>query len=341
MKKRCCLYFLKPRQVEVRQEALKSAAADEVVVQTLVSAISPGTEMLLYRGQFPKHLQADICLPGMNKEFAYPIAYGYACVGKVIEIGQNVSPDWLGRLVFAFQPHISHFVAPVQHLLPVPAGYSPETACFLANTETAINLVQDAAPLLGEQALVLGQGIVGLLTTALLHEFPLASLVTADRYPLRRTASQALGVTACLDPASSNFVSHIKDLLPNGSDLTFELSGVPQALNLALKLTGFSGRIIIGSWYGEKSTGLDLGGAFHRSRIKLISSQVSTVAPCLSGRWDKTRRFNVAWEALSRIHPERWITHRFPIERAAEAYHLLDDSPDQTIQIIFDYAGNP
>jgi threonine dehydrogenase-like Zn-dependent dehydrogenase len=102
-------------------------------------------------------------------------------------------------------------------------------------------------------------------------------------------------------------------------------------------MTTFSGRIVIGSWYGEKRAEVDLGGAFHRSRIKLISSQVSTIAPELSGRWDKSRRFEVAWEALKRIQPQKWITHRFPIEEADQAYELLDKNPQETIQILFEY----
>ena len=116
-----------------------------------------------------------------------------------------------------------------------------------------------------------------------------------------------------------------------------ELSGSPSALNDAIALTGFGGRVVIGSWYGEKQAILDLGGEFHRSRIKLISSQVSTIAPELSGRWDKGRRFQVAWDALERIHPEKWITHRFPLDEAAQAYSLLDKNPEETIQIILQY----
>jgi threonine dehydrogenase-like Zn-dependent dehydrogenase len=120
-------------------------------------------------------------------------------------------------------------------------------------------------------------------------------------------------------------------------DLAIELSGSPTALNDAIALTTFSGRIVIGSWYGEKRAEIDLGGAFHRSRIKLNSSQVSTIAPELSGRWDKARRFQVAWEALKRIQPQKWITHRFPIEEAGKAYELLDKNPQETIQVIFEY----
>jgi len=192
------------------------------------------------------------------------------------------------------------------------------------------------------------------LTASLLNEFPLDALVTSDCYELRRKASLEIGVSGSYDPessdaqnktTSSNSMRHSKstNLLhqfaytQNKFDLTFELSGSPSALDDAISLTAFSGRIVIGSWYGEKRASVDLGGSFHRSRIKLISSQVSTIAPELSGRWDKARRFDVAWRALERIKPEKWITHHFPIEEASKAYELLDKNPQETIQVIFDY----
>jgi len=306
-----------------------------MLVETVCSAISPGSEMLVYRGQFPKNL-ADTN-DALSSELQYPVAYGYACVGRVIKISKEMRHRWLGRLVFAFQPHTSHFIATPDEVIPLPEGMPSETACFLPNMETAVNFVQDSAPILGERALVFGQGIVGLLTTALLTEFPLASLVTCDCYPLRREASLSLGVSAALDPNASDFREQARTLLPSGADLSFELSGSPSALDDAIALTGFGGRVMIGSWYGEKKATLELGGAFHRSRIRLIASQVSTIAPELSGRWDKARRFEVALEALERIQPQKWITHRFSLDQAEEAYRLLDESPEETIQVVFDY----
>jgi threonine dehydrogenase-like Zn-dependent dehydrogenase len=181
---------------------------------------------------------------------------------------------------------------------------------------------------------VLGQGAVGLLTTALLAEFPLEILLSADHFEMRRKESPA---NRSLDSSRPEFREQARSLLKSGADLTIECSGNPSALDDALALTAFSGRIIIGSWYGEKKALLDLGGMFHRSRIKLISSQVSTISPELSGRWDKARRFDAAWNALKRIKPERWITHRFPIEESGKAYELLDKNPQETIQAVFDY----
>jgi len=327
------IYFTAPGQVEVRQATLPPLAQGQVLVETICSAISPGTEMLVYRGQFPKDL-AD-AHDTLSSGLGYPTPYGYATVGKVVKISKDMRHRWLGRLVFAFQPHTSHFVATPDELFPLPEGMSPETACFLPSMETAVNFVQDAAPILGERALVFGQGIIGLLTAALLAEFPLASLVTCDCYPLRRDASLALGASATLDPNEPGFREHIRNLLPSGADLSLELSGSPAALDDAIALTGFGGRVVIGSWYGEKKVTLDLGGAFHRSRIKLIASQVSTLSPQLSARWDKPRRIEVAWDALRRIQPGKWITHHFPLEQASEAYKLLDEEPQETIQVIF------
>lgn len=329
---RTTVIFTAPQQVEVQTSAIPVPGPGQVLVQTVCSAISPGSEMLVYNGQFPRDL--DDMHDSVSSHLNYPLAYGYACVGHVIETGPGVEPSWQNRLVFAFQPHTSHFVMPAENLLPVPAGLNPEAACFLPNTETAVNLTHDAAPILGERVLVLGQGIVGLLTTALLAQFPLHSLITVDQFALRREKSMQAGATNSLPPDAS---PDILTQLSGPADLTLELSGNPAALDQAIALTGFSGRVVIGSWYGEKRAAINLGGSFHRSRIQLISSQVSTIRPELSARWDKSRRFEVAWAALRRIQPDRWITHRFDVSHAAKAYQLLEQTPQLALQIIFTY----
>ncbi len=154
---------------------------------------------------------------------------------------------------------------------------------------------------------------------------------------MRRQASHDLGADICLDPGDESLEKLIKEHLPDGADLTYELSGSPYALDQAISATGFAGRVVIGSWYGIKRAGIDLGGRFHRSRIKLIGSQVSSIEPRFSGRWTKGRRFSLAWEMIRRLKPSRFITHRFPVERASSAYQLLDKNPERTIQIILTY----
>jgi threonine dehydrogenase-like Zn-dependent dehydrogenase len=257
-------------------------------------------------------------------------------------VGPDVPPAWEGQLVFAFQPHQSRFLAAPDDLLPVPSNISPDEAVLLPNMETAVNFLLDGQPLIGERVAVFGQGIVGLLTTALLSRYPLNSLVTLDRYPLRREKSLALGALSGLDPTEPDALDNIRAVLKAdtpyaGADLTYELSGNPAALDQVLNVTAFDGRVVIGSWYGSKETQLNLGGRFHRSRIQLISSQVSSLTPSLHGRWTKTRRLNVAWRMLRQVQPGQLITHRFPISNAAQAYALLDEHPEEAIQVLLTY----
>lgn len=337
--KRLALYFTAPYRVSVQEESFSPPAADQVMVQTLVSAISPGTELLFYRGQAPTDLPVDETIAALAGAPGFPLKYGYAAVGRVIAVGAQIAPEWQDRLVFSFHPHESHFPASPSELMPVPLPLSPEEAAFVPNMETAVNFLMDGQPLIGEQVVVFGQGVVGLLTTALLARLPLTSLVTLDRYPLRRQTSLALGAHTSLDPAEPQTLTRLHALLQQGADLTYELSGNPAVLEQAIATTGFSGRVVIGSWYGQKRAEVDLGGRFHRSRMRLISSQVSTLAPEWTGRWSKARRLQVAWWMLEQVRPAHLITHRFPLAQAAEAYAMLDQHPEEAIQVMLTYDG--
>lgn len=339
---RQALYFVGPAQVEVREEQMFEPGPGQVLVKTVVSGISAGTEMLIYRDQFPDEMNIDATIPSLRGTFHYPIKYGYATVGQVVATGTQVAGEWLERLVFAFHPHESHFLASPEELLPIPAGVTPEAATMLPNMETAVNFMLDGAPLLGEQVVVFGQGIVGLLLTALLAKMPLAGLVTLDSYPQRRLASLRLGAKASLEPEKAQESAQLLSLLSRdgsylGADLTYEVSGNPSALDLALAVTGYNGRVIIGSWYGRKKPELDLGGVFHRSRIRLISSQVSSIAPELTGRWNKPRLLGVAWQMLREIQPTALITQAFQFSDAPAAYDLLDKNPGEAIQVVLKY----
>lgn len=336
------VHFTAPRQVEVRAQELPDPAPGQVQVQALLSAISPGSELLVYRGQAPEDLPADDTIAALSGDFSFPMQYGYSLVGRVTAAGADVEPGWVGQEVFAFHPHAAAFNCEPQVLLPLPPGLRPEDAVFLPNMETAVNFTMDGRPVIGERVVVLGQGIVGLLCTALLARFPLGALVTLDRHARRRQVSVALGASASLNPDETDCVLQLRERLAasqryDGADLVFELSGVPETLNLAIAAAGFGGRIVVGSWYGRKRAALDLGGRFHRARLQLVSSQVSSLAPEFSARWTKTRRLGIAWDALRTVQPAQFITHRFPVQQAAQAYELLDRSPEKTIQVVLTY----
>lgn len=325
------LWFRAPRDVEVR-EATLAPAAHEVLVTVHCSAVSAGTELLVYRGEVPEELALDSNIAALQQR-SYPLRYGYAAVGTVSECGSAVDASWLGRRVFAFQPHASHYVTDPANLILVPDAVSDEAAVFLANMETAVNLVQDGAPLVGERVAVFGLGIVGLLTSALLTQFPLGALHAIDPNPQRRAEAAALGI----EIHAGNTAESRAALAEQDFDLLFEVSGSPQALEWALALSGYCSRLIVGSWYGDKVVDLPLGGAAHRNRLHIRTSQVSTLAPALSGRWTKERRFETAWTQLQRIEPQRWIDARLTLQEAAALYLRLDAGGETPLQALFVY----
>lgn len=329
------LWFNAPYELEVRS-AMLAPAAEEVLVQVSCSAPSAGSELLVYRGQLPDALALDDSLAALREQNSYPLRYGYASVGRVIACGTGVDNAWLGRRVFGFQPHASHYVAEPASLIAIPDTVPDEAAVFLANMETAVNLVQDGAPLLGERVVVFGLGIVGLLCSALLAQFPLASLHGIDPHPRRRAAAAGLGLTAICDTTQREIlVAQFAEWL--GADLLFEVSGEPRALELALALSGYCSRIVVGSWYGSKACALPLGGAAHRNRVSVTTSQVSTLAPTLAGRWSKTRRFASAWDQLQRVQPQRWIDSRLPLDQAPALYERLHEHRTAPLQALFVY----
>jgi threonine dehydrogenase-like Zn-dependent dehydrogenase len=326
--------FPAPGRADVISEAVPTPGPEEVRVRTRYSAISPGTERLVYEGNVPQNLDADASIEALEGDFSYPISYGYACVGRVEQVGDAVSTGWEDALVFAFQPHASRFVARPETLVPLPNETDPADAALIPSLETAVTLVMDGRPMMGESVVVFGQGIVGLLTTCLLRDHPLQELVAVEPVPARREQAAALGARTvasadALDasdtdsPVASSETASDGATDPAGADLVYELTGQPSVLNKAVAHTGFGGRLVVGSWYGTKQAPINLGGHFHRSRMRIVSSQVSTIDPQHRGRWTKDRRMSVVVDALSDIRPGRFISDRFPLEEAPSVYEKL------------------
>jgi 2-desacetyl-2-hydroxyethyl bacteriochlorophyllide A dehydrogenase len=348
------VYFTGPGAVDVREEPTPDPGPDEVLVSAELSAISAGTELLVYRGEVSPDLPADETLDALGGSLSYPLSYGYAGGGSVGAGPAPGDPDWLDERVFAFHPHASEFVVPLEAVSAVPPGVSLQAAVLLPNAETAVNLLLDGSPRIGERAVVFGQGVVGLLTTALLDQAPLSSLLTVDLHERRRRLSEALGADRSIDPGDRDPATVAREWTagrpepsdggsgggpsrPTGADLTYELSGDPVALDAAIEATGYAGRVVVGSWYGTKRADLSLDGRFHRSRIRLVSSQVSTIAPERRGRWTKGRRIDTAWRRLDSLAVDPLVTHRFPVEDAADAYELLDERPGEAVQVLLTY----
>lgn len=338
--------FSAPGEAEVVTEAAPSPGSGEVRVRTKYSAISPGTERLVYQGNVPGGMAADSSIEALQGDtLSYPISYGYACVGEVEVLGEGVEHNWQGTNVFAFQPHVSRFVSPLDALVPLSDSVELSDAVMIPSLETAVNLIMDGQPMIGETVLVFGQGVVGLLTTRLLADHPLGTLVAVDPAASRRAHSEAAGAVAVgavndleqIDgyiAASSSNSSSPSDA--EQADLVYELTGQPTVLNEAVQCTGYAGRIVVGSWYGTKTAPVDLGGHFHRSRMRIISSQVSTIDPSHRGRWTKDRRMSTVLNLLPDVTPGQLISDWFDIDEAPSVYEQLASDPSM-LQPVFEY----
>ena len=327
------MWFPRARSVELRTEELPATGPDEVRVHAVVSAISHGTELLVYRGQIDADLPLD--LPTLAGGFGFPLKYGYASVGRVVALGKDVRDLRDGDLVFALHPHQDEYVIPGSLVHRLPDGTTPEQGVFLANLETAINVVLDAKPRLGEVVAVFGQGVVGLLVTQLLRRSG-ARVVAVEPSAVRRVFAERCGAEVAIAPGDERVIHSVSG--GRGADIAIDASGSPAALQKAIDNVAPEGTVVVCSWYGDKPVSLDLGGRFHRGRVRVISSQVGRIDPSLAPRWDRERRLALAMDLLSELTLAELITHRFAFARAAEAYTLLDTDTSETVQVVLDYA---
>ena len=332
------LWFVAPRRAEVRLRDLPRPQRDETLVRAIRSAISAGTELLVYRGELPAGMLADESIGALRTAAHFPLRYGYALVGRVVEQGPTAGAPLAGRRVFAFAPHASYALVGASDLIPLPDDVASDDAALYPSVETALTIVLDARPLAGERVVVVGQGVVGLLVTALLGRFPLGDLAVIDPLPIRCQRGVAVGARWAGAPDEVDALR--ARLGPGGADLAIELSGRPEALDVALSCVGFAGRVVVGSWYGVKRAPVDLGGRFHRDRITIVSSQVSTLPPTLSGRWDRARRTAFVWELIRTLQPSSLVTDRVPLADAPRLYERLDAGDPTLLQALITYDGD-
>jgi threonine dehydrogenase-like Zn-dependent dehydrogenase len=265
-------WLSRPGLGEIRTADLPEPAEGEVLVRSLYSGISRGTEMLVFRGGVPESQRAAMRAPFQEGDFPAPVKYGYLNVG-VVEEGAGEVGDLVGRTVFCLYPHQTRYVVPAAAVTVVPDTVPAERAVLAGTVETAVNALWDAAPLVGDRITVIGGGMVGSSVAALLARFPGVRVQLVDADPGRAKVAQALGVDFAL-PA---------DALGD-RDLVVHASATEQGLARALELLAPEGTVLELSWYGDRKVSLPLGEAFHSRRLTIRASQVGTVSPARASR---------------------------------------------------------
>jgi NADPH:quinone reductase-like Zn-dependent oxidoreductase len=272
-----------PGHGEIRAHRLRLPGPGELLIRTLRSAISRGTESLVFRGEVPESEWRRMRCPFQEGEFPAPIKYGYSSVG-IVEDGPS---EALGHRVFCLHPHQDWFIVPSDAVVSVPDTVPDRRATLAANMETAINGMWDATPGPGDHIAVIGAGLVGCLVAALAARLPGAEVELVDIDPTREAIAAAFGCYFATPEQAS----------PE-ADLVVHASGSPAGLATAMTIAGFEATVLEMSWYGTQIVPLELGGAFHSRRLTLRSSQVGAVPAARRQCWPLRRRLILALSLL-------------------------------------------
>lgn len=288
------LWFQAPGRAAIVTEALPAPGPGHALLATCFSAISPGTERLVFSGDVPHALHEAMRVPYMSGDFRFPVKYGYSLVARV-ESSDDAS--LAGRLVHLLHPHQDRVVARNADLFVVPPGVGAARATLASHLETAVNAVWDSGATLGEKCLVVGFGIIGSLVARVLAGIPGVTVTVADTDPAKRVLATALG-----------FDAPPPERIEGPFDIAFHASASPRGLQQCIDATGFEGTIVEMSWYGGRAVAIELGGSFHAQRKRIVASQVSTIPARLQRRWTFARRKQIVFGLLRDPAFDRHIT---------------------------------
>lgn len=286
------------------------------MVRTLYSALSRGTETLVFRGEVPPSEYSSMRAPFQAGDFPAPVKYGYISVGRV----ERGPAALLGRLVFCLYPHQTRYIVPAASVVPIPREVPATRAVLAANLETAVNGLWDLSPAIGDRIAVVGAGAVGCLCAWLAARIPGCRVELIDINPKRGDVAAQLGVDLPL-PADASAEA----------DAVLHCSGSPEGLATALRIAGFEATVLEMSWYGSRPVAVPLGEAFHARRLSLRSSQVGTVAPAQRSRWSHRRRLALALDLLTDPILDCLITSESAFEELPDVIARLAGNPDHTI----------
>lgn len=278
------LWYVAPGAAELREASYPQPRQSEVLVRTLYSGLSRGTERLVFEGRVPESEWQRMRAPAQSGNFPFPVKYGYAAVGRV-----EAGPEALmGRTVFALYPHQERFVVAAESAMAIPEAIPARRAVLTANLETALNILWDGNAAPGDRIVVIGAGIVGLLAARLAARIPGTEVTIVDIEPSRRAIAEQLGVAFAEPPTA-----------PRDADLVIHASANEKGLSLALACAGKEATVVEASWYGATTCQVALGGPFHSRRLRLVSSQVGEIAVSRRPRWNHHRRLETVIRLLA------------------------------------------
>ncbi|WP_433825053.1 zinc-dependent alcohol dehydrogenase [Actinoplanes sp. CA-015351] len=313
-----------PGSGEIRAEEVPDPGPGEVLVRTLHSGVSRGTETLVFQGRVPESQWATMRAPFQAGDFPAPVKYGYLNVG-VVEAGV---PELVGKVVFCLFPHQTRYVVPATSVTVVPDTVPADRAVLAGTVETAVNAVWDAHPQVGDRITVLGGGMVGLSVAAVLAGLPGTDVQLVDTDTTREAAAKSLKI-GFATPADA----------AEGRDLVIHASATSPGLTRSLELLRPEGTVVELSWHGDRPVSVPLGEFFHSRRLTIRSSQVGAIRP------DRHRtyadRLELALNLLQDSRFEALITGRSNFDDLPTTLPRLADGSLPALCQVIDYpSGN-
>jgi threonine dehydrogenase-like Zn-dependent dehydrogenase len=321
-----------------------------VSLRTLYSGISAGTELTAYRGSNPYlHKQWDparkLFIPTEQPSLTYPvIGWGYEEVGEIVERGDEVRDVSIGDIVFGTWGHRTHHIVEESYARDRVQDRSLDAifGIFSQIGAIAMNGVHDARIRIGETAAVFGVGTLGQIVGQLARKSG-ARVIGVDRFEKRlEVARQSGAADVVLNAGEGNVAEKIRELTENrGADLAIEVTGAAPALNQAVRSVAYSARVIAMGFFQGEATGLFLGEEFHHNRVNIVGSQISGTDPDLSYRWNRLRLTQsfMRLQAEGVVDLQPLISHVIPFENAGEAFRILDQEPENALQVVLDFTN--
>jgi NADPH:quinone reductase-like Zn-dependent oxidoreductase len=313
-------WLASPGVGEIRPERVPAPARDEVLVRTLHSGVSRGTETTVFTGRVPSSQWVAMRAPYQEGDFPAPVKYGYLNVG-VVEDGV---PSLVGRTVFCLYPHQTRYVVPASAVTVVPSDVPAHRAVLAGTVETAVNALWDGSPQIGDHIAVVGAGMVGAAVAAVAAGLPGVRVQLVDPDPSRAALAAALGVSYAA-PADAE----------GDCDLVIHASATSSGLTRALELLAPEATVVELSWYGDRQVSVPLGEFFHSRRLTVRSSQVGGIAP--NRRRTYAQRLALSLELLRNPVFDALITGRSDFAEMPDVMPRLADGSLPALCHVIDY----
>jgi len=327
--------FTGVKQVKLEPCEMPSPGPGQMLVRTIKTAVSTGTELTILTGDYPEGSK-------WGEYGTFPFDAGYSNVGEVVEVGEGVTRFSAGDRVASSARHCSYALVgdgPQTHA--VPEGVSDEAAALYMLVQIAIHGVRRAGVQMGESVVVYGLGVIGQFALQLARIDGARPAIGVDLSPLRRELAQSLGADLVIDGADDDIAAQVKAATRGRmADCVIEITGIGELIPAEMDLLRRMGRIVIlSSPRGE--TSFDFHDYCNSPSLTIIGvhngSHPQYETPY--NPWTPARNVEFIFDLIAsgELHVDELVTHRYCWENAVDAYEMLIADRGQAGAVILDW----